>query len=94
MDSAGDLRHLQMPTTPATPPGASPAPLVIRQLLTTGGNRSVLRKTIIKLGGGRENGGNYLLRAVIGVVEMPKAERYPTRWEIVRACTFCMTAAL
>src|ERR1700704_4437039 len=23
------------------------------------------------------NGGNYLLRAVIGVVEMPKAERYP-----------------
>jgi len=30
-----------------------------------------------KLGGGRENGGNYLLRAVIGAVEMPKIERHP-----------------
>ena len=27
--------------------------------------------------GGRENGGNYLLRPVIGAVEMPKTERHP-----------------
>ncbi len=30
-----------------------------------------------KLGGGRDNCGNYLLRAVIGAVEMPKIERHP-----------------
>ena len=47
-----------------------------------------------KAWGGRENCGNYLLRAVIGAVEMPKIGAIRTRWEIVRACIFCMTAAL
>jgi hypothetical protein len=37
----------------------------------------VVQKTIIRLGGGRQNCGNYLLRPVIGAVEMPKTECHP-----------------
>jgi hypothetical protein len=64
------------------------------ELLTTGEKPSVLQKTIIRLGSGRENGGNYLLRPVICAIELPRLSAIRTRWEIVRASIFCMTAAL
>ena len=38
---------------------------------------AVAAPLVLRLGGGRENGGNYLLRPVSGAVEMPKTDRHP-----------------
>src|SRR5580700_10299397 len=62
------------PTNSSSP---SPAPVVSPgELLTTGGLVQCCKRQLYGLGG-RENGGNYLFRAVIGALEMPKTERHP-----------------
>jgi hypothetical protein len=87
------LRHLQIPTIPPTPPGPRQAPVVEPgELLTT--DRLVLQKTIIRPGEVATIVETTYFALLLVPLKSPRLSAIRTRWEIVRASIFCMTAAL
>jgi hypothetical protein len=59
-----------------------------------GGNCSVLQKTIISLGAVATIVETTYFAPLLRPLKCPRLSAIRTRWEIVRACIFCMTAAL
>jgi hypothetical protein len=59
-----------------------------------GENRSVMQKTIIRLGAIAKMVETTYFALLLAPLKCPRLSAIRTRWEIVRACIFCMTAAL